>query len=344
MIYKVEGKEKIIMTRICVCSDQSESSSAAAKWLAQSGILPNSQVLVLNVADSKNDSHSNLAAEPAETTAALLRSACPLVNVEVSSVSGPVADSLLENSFAWQSDLLVMGKNLRSGFEKLLLGSISQYVTERAHCPVMIARQSDAAAKDNVLLAVDDSECSSAAIEWLSSQSWAREKNIVLLSIFKGLPTAYNSTATVLQASEMLLRQQAKESLFSELLEQWSDSLAEDLDKKLVPFAIAEGDPAEIILKAANHWPCEMIVLGSHGRSGLTKMLLGSVSQAVAVSAPCSVLLVRGINSAKFESIRSSIVESNELTNTTKEKPHPARVLASITGTDMNGFFPNGYS
>jgi len=56
---------------------------------------------------------------------------------------------------------------------------------------------------------------------------------------------------------------------------------------------VADGDAAEEILKAAQQGPCDMIVLGTHGRSGLGRLLLGSVAEAVLRSAPCPVLTVK---------------------------------------------------
>ena len=51
--------------------------------------------------------------------------------------------------------------------------------------------------------------------------------------------------------------------------------------------------PKEIILQEAAEWPADLIVLGSHGNSGLTRFLLGSTSEAVATHAPCSVEVIR---------------------------------------------------
>jgi nucleotide-binding universal stress UspA family protein len=51
--------------------------------------------------------------------------------------------------------------------------------------------------------------------------------------------------------------------------------------------------PKELILKEASDWGAHLIVLGSHGRRGLDRLLLGSVSEAIAAHAPCSVEVIR---------------------------------------------------
>lgn len=54
------------------------------------------------------------------------------------------------------------------------------------------------------------------------------------------------------------------------------------------------GKPASEIVNAAKDWPADVIVIGSHGRSGITRVLLGSVAEGVMRHAPCPVLVVRG--------------------------------------------------
>ena len=53
------------------------------------------------------------------------------------------------------------------------------------------------------------------------------------------------------------------------------------------------GDPATEIVTAAREWPADLIVLGSHGRKGVSRLLIGSVAEAVTRRAPCPVLVVR---------------------------------------------------
>jgi len=53
------------------------------------------------------------------------------------------------------------------------------------------------------------------------------------------------------------------------------------------------GNPASEIVKAAKDWPADLIVIGSHGRGGLTRALMGSVAEGVMRQAPCPVLVAR---------------------------------------------------
>jgi nucleotide-binding universal stress UspA family protein len=56
---------------------------------------------------------------------------------------------------------------------------------------------------------------------------------------------------------------------------------------------VLDGNPKEAILEEAKKWNADLIVVGSHGRRGFKRLLLGSVSEAVAMSAHCSVVVVR---------------------------------------------------
>jgi nucleotide-binding universal stress UspA family protein len=56
---------------------------------------------------------------------------------------------------------------------------------------------------------------------------------------------------------------------------------------------LEEGDPASVILQVAQTTPCDLIVMGTHGRTGLARLLMGSVAEAVVRKAPCAVLTVK---------------------------------------------------
>ena len=53
---------------------------------------------------------------------------------------------------------------------------------------------------------------------------------------------------------------------------------------------VAEGDPVDTIIRRAETWPADLIVMGTHGRTGLERLLLGSVAEKVLRRAPCPVL------------------------------------------------------
>jgi nucleotide-binding universal stress UspA family protein len=62
--------------------------------------------------------------------------------------------------------------------------------------------------------------------------------------------------------------------------------------------ALEEGDPAEQILRFAKSHPCDLIVIGTHGRSGINRAVLGSVAERVVRLAPCPVVTLKGADDA----------------------------------------------
>lgn len=65
-------------------------------------------------------------------------------------------------------------------------------------------------------------------------------------------------------------------------------------DRVPMEYKLAKGDPAVSILQVAEETACDLIVMGTHGRTGLKRVLMGSVAEHVMRSAPCPVLVVKG--------------------------------------------------
>jgi UDP-N-acetylmuramate-alanine ligase len=78
-------------------------------------------------------------------------------------------------------------------------------------------------------------------------------------------------------------------------LKKLSAELEENFKAENISNEVIVGDPRESILQTAATAKADLIVMGSHGRTGLTKLFIGSVSQAIAGHAPCSVAVIRGV-------------------------------------------------
>jgi nucleotide-binding universal stress UspA family protein len=142
-----------------------------------------------------------------------------------------------------------------------------------------------------ILLAIDSSEFSEAAIRVVASQMRPTESEVL---VFK----AVNPLAIPLppelagHAAEMEIR--LREAVIEAQVS--TAHAAEELRSAgfKAETRVAEREDARTaILEVAEQWHAQLIVLGSHGRTGLQKFLLGSVSETVARHAHCSVLIVR---------------------------------------------------
>jgi general stress protein 26/nucleotide-binding universal stress UspA family protein len=141
-----------------------------------------------------------------------------------------------------------------------------------------------------ILLAVDDSRYSSEAVREVIERTWPPDTMVRVLSAVEDIPppTAdlwYDASGSLERANQEL------EERFKQLSARVAESLA-DAGLKAEP-VVRHGDPRSVIVEEATEWNADLIVVGSHGYTGLRRLLLGSVAQSVVGHAPCSVEVVR---------------------------------------------------
>jgi nucleotide-binding universal stress UspA family protein len=141
-----------------------------------------------------------------------------------------------------------------------------------------------------ILLAIDDSNFSEAAIEAVIGQARPHGTEVRVLHVVESPP--------LLVARELGGYEPALENAL-EFQKQHAEAVVAKAAELLrarglkVTAALEMGDPKSRILDVAEEWRADLIVLGSHGRKGLNRFLMGSVSDAVARHACCSVEIVR---------------------------------------------------
>ena len=145
----------------------------------------------------------------------------------------------------------------------------------------------------NVLLPIDESTCSEAAVDAVLTGFCAEETVVRVLHVIEwphGLPPALTfaegprAADCVLAAHEDIRRRSA-------LVDRAVARLQEA--QFLASACVVEGDARHTILDMAADWPADAIVIGSHGRTRLDRILLGSVSEGVARRAMCPVQVIR---------------------------------------------------
>lgn len=144
-----------------------------------------------------------------------------------------------------------------------------------------------------ILLAIDGSSFSDAAVSEVANRPWPSRSEIKIISVVEPplLPTVetWVPPETYYETLERAAEEQARACV---------DRAAEVIAQKQgdhvqVATEILRGHPRHIIVDEAEEWGADLITVGSHGYRGLTKLWLGSVSQAVASHAKCSVEIVR---------------------------------------------------
>jgi len=140
-----------------------------------------------------------------------------------------------------------------------------------------------------ILIALDSSTFSDRALEFVARMRWPAGSRVIVLSVLQPVVSTLAGPyeTGVIPVGDL-------EGLRHEL-----EELVAGAERKLreVGFAtearVLTGDPRETLLDVARAERADLIVVGSHGRSGIAKMMLGSVSSHVVTHAPCSVLVVK---------------------------------------------------
>lgn len=144
----------------------------------------------------------------------------------------------------------------------------------------------------NILLAVDDSPHSLAALEAVLGRPWPEGSLFRLISVVEPFHPEYAGWHTSYVPLALEAQKEIVESA-KRLVDEGTKKLKTKFGQKNVSGEVFEGYIKDKILETARDWPADLIVVGSHGRRGFTRFLLGSVSEAIVSHAPCSVEIVK---------------------------------------------------
>lgn len=197
----------------------------------------------------------------------------------------------------WKADLAVLGSHGRGTFSRLLIGSTAQAVLRNAPCSVEIVRteREDHASRGahgmRILLPTDGSEYAVLAANRVAERPWPEG------SIFKVLACPEYPVLIgeyPYYAPEQLIElSKASEAHAKEAAEQAAAVLRNSGLAVKEEVTEPRDSPTRTILSSADLWQSDLIVMGSHGRRGFDRLVLGSVSETVAMHAHCSVEVVR---------------------------------------------------
>jgi nucleotide-binding universal stress UspA family protein len=203
-------------------------------------------------------------------------------SVEGLVLRGRAASEIIDAARDFRADLVIVGSRGHGSIASLLLGSVSSEVVDHASCPVLVART---ATLSQVVFATDESPSAQAAEGLLAR--WAIFVADVVHPWTTGIaPTMYRR---VLDAYAADMRQAKIEHERAA-----ADATARLRDAgRVVVAEMRHGDAAGEIVAVAEQRGADLIILGSRGRTGLTRLLLGSVARNVLSGSTASVLIVR---------------------------------------------------
>jgi nucleotide-binding universal stress UspA family protein len=210
--------------------------------------------------------------------------------------TGIPSEEVITAAQAEDSDLIVVGTRGKTGLAHVLLGSTAERVIRGAPCPVLAVRTDPADTEDGsvlskpvtlerILVPVDFSDCSLDALAYASVVAQQAGASLMLLHVLE--PVSYGLDFTLGQSKARHLEVET----WKKRLEELASSLQRP--NMAVEFRLRGGAPADSILDSAQTLPCDLIVMGTHGRRGISHAISGSVAEAVLRKARCPVIAVR---------------------------------------------------
>lgn len=305
--------------KILIGYDGSEAADAALEDLQHAGLPADGEVLVMSVADvfvpppvdevldntfpmylpegvrraderarHKLEQVTNLAKGASER----IKSMFPDWRVAYQAEADSPAWALIKRADEWKPDLIIVGARGHSVFGgRLILGSISQRVLYEARCSVRIARglNKEPGSPLRLLIGTDNSVDSQAAVEAVCNRRWPSGTEVGLLTVVDTVMPVVAGAGAAVKWIEV-----ADESSWGQVREIF-EPVAERIRAAGLhtEVLIKRGDPADSLIDGSHTWGADCIFVGAKGTRGIDRLLLGSVSSAVAARAHCSVEVVR---------------------------------------------------
>jgi nucleotide-binding universal stress UspA family protein len=208
------------------------------------------------------------------------------VAIDAESTPAAIADYADEHG----TGLCVVGTHGRTGLSRLLIGSVAENIVRHAHCDVLTVppKTAHAVLPKRILATTDFSPASAHALEIAGMLRRTLGAELTLVHTFDPtlpVPNTGETPGPFLPIEE--LRQQLDASMQEAKTTHFGD------DPKVSTDLVVGESTAEAILAYAEDKAVDLIVIGSHGRTGLARFLIGSVAERVIRGAPCPVLTVR---------------------------------------------------
>jgi nucleotide-binding universal stress UspA family protein/rubrerythrin len=256
-------------------------------------------------------------------------------------------------------DLVVMATHGRSGLSRLVYGSVAESVLANSPVPVLLVparseangtQQAPLGTGARILLALDGSSFAEEAMPVAEAVAGLLQGSIALTCSVHAPPAAVTAEGRVIGYAEVASewemgvqgRNALREASQRELMESVQDAEQYLLDaaKQLggdVPTDVRVGPPAEAIAAAAREHQSDLVIMATHGRSGLGKLVFGSVASGVIQSGSVPVLLVKPQGLRQFLSVvsahsaaESSSIESYRQLANTAEDPVVRLLLGMV--------------
>jgi nucleotide-binding universal stress UspA family protein len=293
--------------RVLLAIDPSTGSQHVVSEAASRPWPPGTTICVLSIVDMGEwDRLPTLIEDVKHAAHALVQTATEKLDGHevISSVQlGHPKKTIPDFAREWKADLVMVGSRGLGAISRFFLGSVAQAVLRSAPCSVEIVRPTSLDSPPSshamkLLLATDGSECSEIAVRSVANRPWPAGSEVSIICVRELLVL---ENANIVASPCPVYPPNLLAEILEDARERAEKALAQarhilsSTGLKVANGPIAPvGDPRAILLDEASAWGAHLIILGSHGRHGFDRVVLGSVSESVALHAGCSVEIIRG--------------------------------------------------
>lgn len=212
---------------------------------------------------------------------------------------GPVAAAICDCAASIRADLIVMTTHGRGAVSRFWLGSVADTLVRQSHVPVLLERPAalfapcEEARPCHILIPLDGSALAESMVEAAIALGTPLQSRYTLLHIIDPVPLASTAPLVYTGAPAPEIARRRERSA-----QHYLEGIARALRERGLPVdtqVVLSSTPAQAILEQAAQLGVDLIALATHGRSGLTRLLLGSTSDKVLRSAAMPLLLYRPI-------------------------------------------------
>jgi nucleotide-binding universal stress UspA family protein len=187
-------------------------------------------------------------------------------------------------------DIITIGTHGRAGVDRVILGSVAERVVRKAHCPVMVVRSEKYIGFKRIIVPIDFSDCSRMALEYAAATARAHRSKLTILHVYEGsFVEPYIKAANSEEEADEIMKEieRVNETKYDEFLK------TIDLSGVEYEKLLKKGIPKTDIVETAMEQQANLIVMGTHGRSGIKHTLIGSTAEEVVRTVHCDIVVVK---------------------------------------------------
>lgn len=282
------GDARRRLANLLVATDFSEGATHA---IARAGRLPLADHARVTIAHVLHEGEGDATPE-LERAAVAIRAARPDATVRTALLRGPPHGELVRRARADHADLVVLGRHGRGRKRDALLGSTAERVVRSGETPILVVAAPPAGGYVRPMVAFDLDET-------------ARRALAVALRLID------HETAELIVVNAFGMRQRGDQGPWyvpdeelDEHRRRWEATARTAVDRFLERYrglglrlttVVAEGDPGRVLLDQASARRPDLVVMGTHGRSAIGQLVIGSVTDGVLRAAPADILVARAV-------------------------------------------------